>query len=314
MTAPRYRGWFAPTPSGALHFGSIVAALGSFLEARTHAGEWQVRIDDLDPPRVVPGAADEILRCLDSLGFEWDGEVVWQSRRSAAYSVAFQRLRSEGLVYPCACSRKGIAALAPAGADGPIYPGTCRAGMVQGQAVRSWRIRTVGASVRFDDGVLGPQIYDVEHESGDFVLLRADYVYSFHLAAAVDDAEYGMTHVVRGSDLLESSARQIWLLGVLGLHVPQYAHLPIAADAQGQKLSKQTHAAPVDAAHPVDVLWRALAFLGQAPPGSLRSASRTELWTWARANWQLTRVPRQRQLPVPAAPGVQRPGPGASAQ
>ena len=245
-----YRGRFAPTPSGPLHFGSIVAALGSYLEARTHAGEWHVRIDDLDSPRVVLGAAEEILRCLEALGFEWDGAVVWQSARLPAYHAAFHRLRSMGLVYPCACSRKEIAAVARTGTEGPIYPGTCREGMPEGRAARSWRIRTRGARVRFHDPVLGPQEYDIERESGDFMLYRADNVYAFHLASAVDDAEHGMTHVVRGADLLESSARQIWLLGRLGLPAPAYAHLPVAVDAQGQKLSKQTHARPVDPAQP----------------------------------------------------------------
>jgi len=291
-----YRGRFAPTPSGPLHFGSIVAALGSYLEARTHAGEWHVRIDDLDSPRVVLGAAEEILRCLEALGFEWDGAVVWQSARLPAYHAAFHRLRSMGLVYPCACSRKEIAAVARTGTEGPIYPGTCREGMPEGRAARSWRIRTRGARVRFHDPVLGPQEYDIERESGDFMLYRADNVYAFHLASAVDDAEHGMTHVVRGADLLESSARQIWLLGRLGLPAPAYAHLPVAVDAQGQKLSKQTHARPVDPAQP-SALWHALAFLGQQPPPTLVAAGRTELWDWAHTHWRLARVPRRRAIP-----------------
>jgi glutamyl-Q tRNA(Asp) synthetase len=292
-----YRGRFAPTPSGPLHFGSIVAALGSCLEARVHGGAWHVRIDDLDPPRVVPGAAEEILRCLEALGFEWDGAVVWQSTRLAAYEAAFQKLDAAGLVYPCGCSRKEIAAVARTGADGPIYPGTCRTGMPYGQAVHSWRIRADGASVRFDDAVLGPQAYDIERQSGDFVLRRADGVYAFHLASAVDDAAHGMTHVVRGADLLESSARQIWLLGCLGWPVPGYAHLPVAVDAHGEKLSKQTHARPVDAARP-EVLWHALAFLGQEPPPALLHARAPALWAWAKGHWQLARVPRCRALAI----------------
>jgi glutamyl-Q tRNA(Asp) synthetase len=268
-----------------------VAALGSCLEARLHHGEWQVRIDDLDPPRVVAGAADEILRCLEALGFQWDGEVTWQSRRTAAYHAAFHRLRTDGVVYPCACSRKEIAEAAAMGVEGPVYPGTCRTGMRAGRTARAWRIHTENARARFADSVLGVQERDIEHESGDFVLYRADGVYAFHLAAAVDDAEQGVTHVVRGADLLESSARQIWLLGCLGLTVPAYAHLPVAVDSQGEKLSKQTHAAPVAPDRP-EVLWHALAFLGQRPPLDLRGAGSHALWTWAQAHWQLARVPR----------------------
>jgi glutamyl-Q tRNA(Asp) synthetase len=296
LTTLPYRGRFAPTPSGPLHFGSIVAALGSYLEARTRGGRWHVRIDDLDPPRVVPGAADNILRCLEALGFEWDGEVTWQSQRRAAYHAAFHRLLGAGLVYPCACSRTEIAAVARMGVDGPVYPGTCRAGLAPGRAARAWRIRTDGAIVRLEDGVLGSQVRDLAHESGDFALYRADDVYGFHLAAAVDDAEQGMTDVVRGADLLESSARQIWVLECLGLNVPRYAHLPVAVDSQGQKLSKQTHAAPVDATQAVATLCRVLEFLGQEPPAALTLATPDEVWGWARANWSLARVPRIHSL------------------
>jgi glutamyl-Q tRNA(Asp) synthetase len=296
LTAPPYRGRFAPTPSGPLHFGSIVAALGSYLEARTRGGEWHVRIDDVDPPRVVPGAADDILRCLEALGFEWDGEVTWQSRRRPAYHAAFHRLLEAGLVYPCACSRKEIAEVARTGAEGPIYPGTCRAGMPSFRSARAWRMRTDGATVRFEDRVLGMQVLDLERESGDFVLYRSDGVYGFHLAAAVDDAEYGMTDVVRGADLLESSLRQVWVLQCLGLRMPRYAHLPVAVDANGEKLSKQTHAAPVDAARPVATLWQALQFLGQQPPPTLAQSQRDDAWEWARANWSLARVPRMQSI------------------
>jgi glutamyl-Q tRNA(Asp) synthetase len=294
-----YRGRFAPTPSGPLHFGSIIAALGSCLDARTRAGEWRVRIDDLDPPRVIPGAADDILRCLEALGFEWDGEVLYQSRRRDAYHAALHRLREHGLVYPCCCSRKQIAEIAAEGADGPIYPGTCRQGPASDRAARALRARTSGARVRFEDGVLGIQDRDLEREAGDFVLYRVDAVYAFHLASAVDDAQQGMTHVVRGADLLESSARQIWLIRALGLTAPRYAHLPVALDASGQKLSKQSQAAPVDPARPAPTLWPALRFLGQDPPAELARASVADIWQWALTHWRLERVPRRTSLPVP---------------
>ncbi len=293
-----YRGRFAPTPSGPLHFGSVVAALGSCLDARSHGGQWRVRIDDLDPPRVLPGAADAILRCLEALGFRWDGEVLYQSRRRNAYHAALHRLREAGLVYPCSCSRKDIADLATAGADGPIYPGTCRQAPASGRPARALRVRVTGARVAFEDGVLGLQDRDLEQEAGDFVLYRSDAVYAFHLASAVDDAEQGMTHVVRGADLLESSARQFWLIRALGLAAPRYAHLPVALDARGQKLSKQSRAAPVDRARPAAALWPALRFLGQDPPADLARATAAEIWKWALAHWRLKRVPRRVSLPI----------------
>jgi len=296
MTAV-YRGRFAPTPSGPLHFGSIVAAVGSYLEARTHRGEWHLRIDDLDPPRVVPGAADSILRCLEQLGFEWDGPVIYQSQRAPAYHAALHQLRQRGVVYPCACTRKEIAEGARTGVEGPIYPGTCRAGMPAGRNARALRLHTAAAPVRFDDLVLGPQVRDLEHEAGDFVLYRADGVFAFHLASAVDDGELGMTDVVRGADLLESSARQIYVLDLLRLPVPRYAHLPVAVNARGEKLSKQTFADPVDPREPGVVLVRALQFLGHSAPDRLSRADRLDVWQWAKANWRVERVPRVAALP-----------------
>jgi len=293
-----YRGRFAPTPSGPLHFGSIVAAVGSYVEARTHGGEWHLRIDDLDPPRVVQGAVDSILRCLEQLGFEWDGPVIYQSQRAPAYHAALHQLRQHGMVYPCACSRKEIAEHAVMGVEGPVYPGTCRDGMPPGREARAVRLRTAGARVAFEDAVLGPQGRDIEREAGDFVLYRADGVFAFHLASAVDDGELGMTDIVRGADLLESSARQIYVLRLLGLPVPRYAHLPIAVNASGEKLSKQTHAEAIDPRDPGRVLVPALRFLGQAPPQELSGESTHVLWDWATTNWRLDRVPQGRAVPI----------------
>jgi glutamyl-Q tRNA(Asp) synthetase len=291
-----YRGRFAPTPSGPLHFGSLVAALGSYLEARVHGGEWHLRVDDLDPPRVMPGAADAIMRCLEQLGFEWDGPVIYQSGRTAAYHAALHRLHQRGLVYPCACSRKEIAEQATIGVEGPVYPGTCRKSMPRDREARALRLLTLGARVEFDDAVLGHQSRDLEHEAGDFVLYRMDQVFSFHLASAVDDTDLGMTDIVRGADLLESSARQIHVLQLLGLRVPRYAHLPVAVNAQGEKLSKQTHAEPIDARNPSPVLVRALRFLGQSPPRELRRENVRVLWDWATTNWRLEGVPKKGSL------------------
>jgi glutamyl-Q tRNA(Asp) synthetase len=301
MSGATYRGRFAPTPSGPLHFGSLVAATGSYLEAKAHGGQWLLRIDDLDPPRIEPGATRSILHCLEALGFEWDGPVVYQSTRGPAYHAALHHLRQQGAIYPCACSRKEIAESARAGVEGPIYPGTCRGGMAEGRAARALRFDTRRALVAFDDGVLGPQKLDLERECGDFVVYRTDGVFAFHLASAVDDAELGITDVVRGGDLLESSARQIHLLRVLGLPVPRYAHLPIAVDANGEKLSKQTHAAAIEIARPLAALQAVWAFLRQAAVADMADLTLLEFWRYAIANWDLRRVGGRREAPAPNA-------------
>jgi len=296
---PRYRGRFAPSPTGPLHFGSLVAAVGSFLEARARGGAWLVRMEDLDPPRTAPGAAEDILRTLQACGMAWDGEVVHQSTRSNAYHSALHRLRDKGLVYPCACSRREIADSAVAGVEGPIYPGTCRTGLPPGKAARALRINTRGGAVAFDDALQGRIAHDLEKESGDFVLYRADDVYAYQLAVVVDDAEQGITDIVRGADLLGSTPRQLHLQKLLGLPQPSYAHLPVAVNTAGEKLSKQTFAAPVDAAKPLPALAAALSFLGQQPPRELACGTVKEFWDWALKNWKLERVPRVASAPVP---------------
>lgn len=288
----RYRGRFAPSPTGPLHFGSLVAAVGSFLEARTRGGDWLVRMDDLDPPRIAPGAADDILRALAACGMEWNGAVVYQSTRSNAYHSALHRLREKGLVYPCACSRREIADSAVAGIEGLVYPGTCRGGLPPGKSARALRVDTRGAAIAFDDALQGRVAHDLEKAFGDFVLYRADDVYAYQLAVAVDDAEQGITDVVRGADLLGSTPRQVYLQQLLGLPRPRYVHLPVAVNPAGEKLSKQTHAAPIDAGNPLPALLATLSFLGQQPPRELARASVKELWDWALKNWKLERVPR----------------------
>ncbi|MBI3041658.1 MAG: tRNA glutamyl-Q(34) synthetase GluQRS [Betaproteobacteria bacterium] len=296
----KYRGRFAPSPTGPLHFGSLVAAVGSFLEARTHGGEWLVRIEDLDPPRIAPGTEDLILRTLEACGMGWNGAVAHQSARRDAYHGALHRLREKGLVYPCACSRREIADSAVAGVDGPVYPGTCRAGLPPAKIARALRLDTRGARVAFDDALQGHIAHDLEKDFGDFVLLRADDVYAYQLAVVVDDAEQGITDVVRGADLLGSTPRQIYLQQRLGLPRPRYAHLPVAVNAAGEKLSKQTLAAPFDAKKPLPALIAALSFLGQQPPRELSRGTVGELWNWAIGNWRLDRVPRAASLPAPA--------------
>ena len=293
-----YVGRFAPSPTGPLHLGSLVAAAGSYLEARSRGGAWLVRIDDLDPPRVVPGATDDILRTLEACGMEWDEAVVYQSARDDVYRHAVEALQQRGLVYPCSCSRREIADSALPGLEGYVYPGTCRSGLRDGRPVRALRVRTEGVTVAFDDEVQGRISQDLERDSGDFVLQRGDGVYAYQLAAAVDDAEQRITHVVRGADLLASTPRQICIQVLLGLPTPRYAHLPVAVNAEGEKLSKQTYAAPLDGANPLPALEAALDFLGHRPPRDA-TAALDDLWRWATANWKLDRVPRVASLPAP---------------
>ena len=295
-----YRGRFAPSPTGPLHFGSLVAAVASYLEAKSHAGEWLVRVEDLDTPRNVPGAADDILRALTACGMHWDDAVIYQSARTDAYHAELHRLRALGLVYPCACSRREIADSAVSGIEGPVYPGTCRAGLAPGKTVRAWRIDVRGADIRFDDAIQRPVHQDLARDIGDFVLLRADRVYAYQLAVVVDDAEQGITDVVRGADLLDSTPRQIFLQKLLKLTPPRYCHVPVAVNANGEKLSKQTRALAVNYAQPLAALVPALRFLGQQPPDDLVDADIGEFWNWALRNWRIDRVPRARNAPAPA--------------
>jgi glutamyl-Q tRNA(Asp) synthetase len=294
-----YRGRFAPSPTGPLHFGSLVAAVGSCLEARSRAGVWLVRMEDPDPPRVMPGAAKHILHTLHAFGFEWDEPVVHQSARNDAYHAALHRLRAAGVVYPCACSRREIADSAVGGIEGPVYPGTCRKASGNGRAARALRIRTSDEPIRFTDAVQGEIVQCVAREVGDFVLYRADHVFAYQLAVVIDDAEQGITDVVRGSDLLLSTPRQIYLQRLLELLTPRYMHLPTAVNAEGRKLSKQTLAAAVVRDAAVPALAAALAFLGQAAPPSMRRLSLREFWRAALAEWDPARIPRERERPAP---------------
>lgn len=295
--APRYRGRFAPSPTGRLHFGSLLAAVGSYLDARAAGGEWLLRIEDVDEPRSVAGAADDIRNTLEALGFTWDGEVLVQSRRKDRYRAALERLQASGDAYPCACSRSEIAAAAVAGAvdGGLVYPGTCRNGLPAGRSARAWRLRVPAAPIAFVDRVQGVQSQDLEREVGDFVLLRADGLFAYQLAVVVDDAEQGVNAIVRGADLLASTPRQIWLQQRLGVPTPSYAHLPVAT-AAGQKLSKQTLAPAVDPAGGSALLATVLAFLGQPLPADAARLPLPEFWQWAIAHWSMASVPAVRTL------------------
>ena len=274
-----YRGRFAPSPTGPLHAGSLVAALASWLDARAHGGTWLVRIEDVDRPRCVPGADAEILRQLAACGLHPDAPPQWQSAREPLYQAALQALVAQGRAYPCACSRKDIEeAWRALGHARPrhgelVYPGTCRAGL-QGRPARAWRLRVAPGVVRWTDRRLGPQEQDVARAVGDFVLRRADGLWAYQLAVVVDDAEQGITHVVRGEDLADNTARQLLLQAALGLPRPAYLHTPLVRGANGEKLSKQNGAAPLQLDDPLAALAAAAQALGlRVPP-----ASRTADW------------------------------------
>lgn len=293
-----YRGRFAPSPTGPLHFGSLIAAVGSYLEARTHGGEWLVRIEDVDAPRCKPEYESAILRTLACYGFRIDGDILRQRDRTAAYQAALNRLHHDGCIFGCACTRKEIGD-SLLGSDGsPVYPGTCRHGLPAGKEARAWRLRVGERIISFTDAVQGELVQNLGSDVGDFVLLRADGSFAYQLAVVLDDADQDITHVVRGADLLDSTPRQIWLQQCLGVPTPQYAHLPVIVNAVGEKLSKQTQAEALDDNNPVPALWQALDFLGQQPARELRSGSLADLWQWALRNWSLARVPKQKTLPL----------------
>lgn len=299
--AARTRGRFAPSPTGPLHFGSLVAATASYLDARARGGEWLVRIEDIDPPREVRGAADAILRTLEAFGLTRDGAVCLQSQRTHAYEEALQRLIDADLAYPCACTRREIAAGARVGVDGPVYPGRCRAGLPAGRAARAWRLRVPEGTIALHDERFGTRVQDVAREVGDFVLRRADGLVAYQLAVVVDDAAQGITRVVRGADLIDSSQRQILLQRLLGLPTPAYLHVPAAVDAHGHKLSKQTHARALDPADASAALHAVLEFLQQRPPAELARSSPAEILAWASAHWNPGAIVPVRRQPAPAA-------------
>jgi glutamyl-Q tRNA(Asp) synthetase len=271
----------------------MVAAVGSFIEARHRGGEWLVRMEDLDPPREVSGAADDILRTLEAFGLHWDGEVVYQSCRHALYEAALEELKARGALYACACSRREIADSSVSGVDGLVYPGTCRAGIAEGRTPRAWRVKVDAATVEFTDVLQGRLRRDLASDFGDFVLRRADGFFAYQLAVVVvDDAAQGITEVVRGADLIESTPRQIHLQRLLDLPTPYYLHLPVVLNAQSEKLSKQTYATPLDAARPLPALLQVMRFLGQDVPVELIEGSVEDFWQWAVENWDVGRVPR----------------------
>ena len=289
---PGYRGRFAPSPTGPLHFGSLVSALASFLDARAHRGTWLIRIEDVDGPRTVPGAAAEILETLGRFGMFSAEEPVWQSQREVAYQQAFQQLLGAGFVFPCGCTRREIADSLAHGHTRHArhatlaYPGTCRDGL-HGKPPRAWRMRVPdgdAAVLSFKDRWQGTQTQDLASEVGDFVLKRADGEWAYQLAVVVDDADAGITHIVRGADLLDSTARQIYLQRCLGVSTPAYLHVPVIVNELGEKLSKQTGATALDTGAPLVELTQAAKHLGlhPSPAGSLEAFFSDVTAQWAK--------------------------------
>lgn len=281
-------GRFAPSPTGELHFGSLVAAVASCLNARARGGQWLVRVEDIDPPREVPGSAKRILRDLQRFGLRSDRPVAFQSRRRARHRAAVDQLLDAGLAFHCGCSRRD---LPPSG----TYPGTCRNGIPAGRSPRAVRLRVDSEPIEFDDRIQGRVREILADTSGDFVVWRADDLPAYQLAVVVDDADQGVTEVVRGYDLIGSTARQIHVCRSLGLACPEYAHHPVALGAHGEKLSKRFESDPVARLPAEQTLARVLHFLGQDCPAGL---GLQELWPWAMDNWQLELVPATAEAPA----------------
>jgi glutamyl-Q tRNA(Asp) synthetase len=290
MTKPSYTGRFAPTPSGYLHFGSLVAALASYLDARAVNGRWLLRMEDLDPPREVPGAQAAILQTLEQYGLEWDGEVVYQSQRHEAYREVVQRWFSQGLAYACTCSRKQLQGY------GGIYPGLCgNAG--HGPEDAAIRLRVPQLNYRFEDRVQGDFQQHLGRESGDFVIQRRDGLYAYQLAVVLDDAWQGITDIVRGADLLDSTPRHLYLQELLGVPQPRYLHVPLIIQPDGHKLGKSYRSPPLQGDDAGPLLLRALRALGQQPPQELVGAAPREILAWATAHWDATTIPKTTTLP-----------------
>jgi glutamyl-Q tRNA(Asp) synthetase len=298
----RYRGRFAPSPTGPLHFGSLLAAAGSWLDARAAGGDWLLRMEDIDPPREPPGAADEILRALDHFGLWWDGDAWFQSRRREAYDEALASLSAAGWAYPCICSRKDVAE-ANARLGRPAarrYPGTCRTLTPgKGRRTRVVRVRTSAEPLTVADRLQGEFSQVLEHDVGDFVLRRREGFIAYQLAVVGDNHAQGVTDVVRGIDLLDSTPRQVWLQRLLGCATPRYMHLPVVAGPGGEKLSKQTGAPPVDVRDAPQIAWQVLSALGQDPPAELRGEPVESVWRWGIGHWRPQQLAGVRSIPAP---------------
>lgn len=290
-----YTGRFAPSPTGPLHFGSLLAAIASYAQAKINRGTWLVRIEDIDPPREPPGADKLILQALEAYGFEWDGPATYQSRFTPHHEALVEDLLATGKAYPCSCSRRTLADVAR-GPLGAIYPGTCRTGCLDADV--AIRLLTNDHPVCFQDALQGEHCQQLESESGDFIIKRRDGLIAYHMAVVVDDFDQGITEIVRGVDLLDSTPRQIWLQQVLGIRTPGYMHIPVAVNADRQKLSKLTGAAGLDISRPGPVLFDALQALRQQPPPDLADEVPATILAWTVDNWQSEPLRGRVELPV----------------
>lgn len=290
-----YVGRFAPSPTGPLHFGSLLAALASRLEADRHDGRWYVRIDDIDPPREQPEAARQIIAALDAYGFDRDGDIIYQRHSDEAHRAALERLLEAGVAYPCGCSRRDLRD-EPAGSLGQIYPGTCRDGTTATET--AMRVRTTDDPVVFDDRLQGRRQLRLESASGDYVIFRRDGLVAYQLAVVVDDHALGVTDIVRGIDLMDSTPRQIWLQRLLGYTTPGYAHIPVAVHPNGDKLSKLTGASAISLERTSETLVAALRALQQDPPAALADAPLDGIWAWAREHWDIGRMHGMTSVPA----------------
>jgi glutamyl-Q tRNA(Asp) synthetase len=311
----QYIGRFAPSPTGPLHFGSLVAAVASYCDAKKNNGKWLIRMEDLDKSREMAGAADAILQQLERFGFAWDGAIVYQSQRADIYQEYLQHLKRDGLVYSCSCSRKEIADSSIVnGIDGAIYPKTCYNKISQNTPqnsssnfnaaasridIGSQRINVDNAEkISFFDAIQGEIAQTLQTDVGDFILKRKDGFFAYQLAVVVDDALQGVNHVVRGADLLDSTPRQIYLQRLLSFTTPNYTHVPVATNVAGEKLSKQTLAQPLNSSLNTQQLFDTLHYLGQNPPAELKVANLQECWSWAISHWNLANVPKQEKMMI----------------
>ena len=288
MNKNTYIGRFAPSPSGPLHFGSLIAALASYLQAKSNNGKWLLRIEDVDTPRTVPGADKVILKQLENLGLYWDGEIVYQSQNTERYQSVFNVLQNINMIFPCSCSRKEL--------DNSTYPGTCRKGTNKKLTHYSQRLIVEDKEIGFHDLLQGYYSQSLKKDVGDFVLKRRDDIFTYHLAVVIDDADQNISEIVRGVDLLDSTPRHIYLQNLLQLNTPDYLHLPIAVNNQGNKLSKQTNAQSIDINSPLKTIYDALKFLGQSPPNDL--SDKESLLNWSIQNWQPEKLPRKEKIVV----------------
>ncbi len=280
-----YKGRFAPSPTGPVHFGTLIAAVGSYLQTKKNRGEWLIRMEDVDTTRTVKGSDVEILTTLEAFGFEWDGDIIYQSEQTDHYQHALEQLIDQSLVFPCVCSRKQ---LAKTGSD--IYPGTCRERKLPEKKEHALRLTAKDITIEFNDIVMGKQSQNMEQQCGDFVIKRRDGLFAYQLAVAVDDALQNITEIVRGSDLLDSTPRQIYLQQLLAYPTPAYCHLPLAVDSDGNKISKSEGATKVDIKNREKLVCSVLEFLGQNPPADLSDSGINDIWSWALEHWDVTHI------------------------